>query len=513
MNTILRDPLCEPFGDPDCESEIKRLGEAGYRRNYFSNTKFNYETLNKKVFLIVGRRGAGKTALSHFLSFQDSIPNAIAIDVNEPAAFQQFMSKIASSAAHTREVAIPRLVKVWDYIIWSIVFRQLQDKDPSIKAACIFTSEDGQVSHFVSHLLKDLIKKFVKTDDNLSDELETLISNATIQEAKKAVLEFAKTTPVIVAFDTLESYALQDESMMRGTAALIQCVSEFTHNPLYHNIHIKLFVMAEIFPYLKEEVILNTLKFVRDEIYLHWNPKDLMRLVSWRLWNYLREIEHVEGQDINWDDHKAVLQAVWLPYFGKNLVNGSGLPEMSFPYILRHTQMRPRQLIVLCNQIARAAIRSDNFPEFTRENLIEGIVKGEEMLAEEVFNSYRSVYPNAARIADALSGIPMMFRGSELDRRAKITASHWANGDYSPNNFRQFVAALGIVGRVRKISKNQKIVEADFEYALHGRLPLIPDDRCVIHPMFYKRLNVNTEQRLIVYPFPDHQDFQELRYH
>jgi hypothetical protein len=502
----------EPFGAPDCESEIKRLGgEDEYRKDYFSNTKFNNDSLDKDVFLIVGRRGAGKTALSHFFSFQNRIHNAITIDIDEPAVFQQYISKVAAHAAQSREVAIPRLVKVWEYIIWSIIFHQLQDEDPRIKAACIFTDSEGGISHFISRLLKDFVKRTIKADENLSDDLENIVSNTSIKEAKKVVLELAKTRPIIIAFDTLENYSLQDESMMRSIAALIQFASGFTHNPIYANIHLKLFIMAEIFPYLKEEVVLNTLKFVKDEIYLHWKPKDLMRLVSWKFWRYLQSVGYLEDQHIDWDDHRSVMQAVWLPCFGQGLINGSGLGEMSFPYVLRHTQMRPRQLILLCNFIARASVQSGDFPKFSRDNLIEGISLGEERLAEEVFNSYQSVYPNAARIADALSGIPMMFPGSELDRRAKITASYWANGDYSLNNFRQFLAALGIVGRVRKISGNKKIIEADFEYALYGRLPLIPDDMCVIHPMFYRRLHVNTEQKLLVYPFPDHQDFRDLR--
>ena len=33
-------------------------------------------------------------------------------------------------------------------------------------------------------------------------------------------------------------------------------------------------------------------------------------------------------------------------------------------------------------------------------------------------NSYSSVYPGAARIAEALSGLPLIFKGNELDKRA-----------------------------------------------------------------------------------------------
>jgi len=94
---------------------------------------------------------------------------------------------------------------------------------------------------------------------------------------------------VIIALDTMENYAVRDEAMMRSMGALIQCASRFSRNYARHGIYLKVFIMAEIFPYLKEEVSLNPLKFIHDEIYLQWRPKDLMRLISWRYDRYLKE--------------------------------------------------------------------------------------------------------------------------------------------------------------------------------------------------------------------------------
>lgn len=501
----------EPFGEPDCESELKLLGSDEYSKYYFYHTPFNQEALNRKVFLIIGRRGSGKTALSQFFSFQKNTPNATAIDVDEPAAFQQVMTQIATSAAQSREVAIPRLVKIWEFVIWSILFRQFQNKDPRIKAACMFGNDAEKVSTFIRHVLKSLMSKFLKTDNSLADELEKLLSHETIKAAKAAVLELSKKNPVIVSIDTLENYDIKDESMMRATGALIQCASVFSREYAQYNIHLKLFIMAEIFPHLKEEIVLNTLKFVRNEVYLHWRPKDLMRLISWRFWRYLK-VSNVLGYNppngIDWDNHREVLVERWNPFFGEFLKNEDGVIEKTFPYVLRHTQMRPRQLIVLCNSIAQCAQDRGTFPHFKPEDIILGIKQGEDRLADEVFNSYSSVYPNAARIAEALSGMPLIFKGSELDKRAPQTASLWEDNEYSPYSFRQLLVELGIVGRVRQIDERQGMIEADFEYVSTNRLPLLVNDECVIHPMFYKKLNIKKTKNLCVYPFPDHEEFK-----
>ena len=175
----------EPFGEADCESELKVMGSSEYSKYYFDHTRFNREALSPKVFLIIGRRGAGKTALSQFFSFQHLMPNVTTIEVDEPAAFQQLMSKMAESAASTREVAIPRLVKIWEFVIWSTIFWQLQDKDARIKAAVFLTEQTNQVSTFIRQVLKFLVSKFLEPNNDLADELEDFISNERGSESEE----------------------------------------------------------------------------------------------------------------------------------------------------------------------------------------------------------------------------------------------------------------------------------------------------------------------------------------
>lgn len=507
----VRDSLgdLEPFGEADCESELKVMGSSEYSKYYFDHTRFNREALSPKVFLIIGRRGAGKTALSQFFSFQQLMPNVTTIEVDDPAAFQQLMSRLSDAAATTREVAIPRLVKIWEFVIWSTIFWELQDHDYRIKSACPFPQKSGKASAFMRHVLKTLVSNFLKGDD-VADELEDFINNESIERGKRAVLEAVKGKSVIIALDTMENYAVRDESMMRSMGALIQFASRFNRDYARRGIYLKVFIMAEIFPYLKEEVSLNPLKFIHDEIYLQWRPKDLMRLISWRYDRYLKENELniPTAVKVDWDNHHSVLKEKWEPYWGDRLQTRQGFIEGTFPFVLRHTQLRPRQLIVLCNSIAKHSQDRETFPRFGPESVIEGIRSSEQRLAEEVMNSYSSVYPGAARIAEALSGLPVMFKGNELDKRAPQTASQWPPGEYSSYAFRQFVSELGIVGRVRTVSEKTGIVEADFEYAGASRISLTVNDLCVIHPMFYRKLNIRMNRNLCVYPFPDHEEFR-----
>ncbi|HEY9877004.1 MAG TPA: hypothetical protein V6D29_01050, partial [Leptolyngbyaceae cyanobacterium] len=277
----------QPFGAPDCESDLAILGEDFYSKYYFYSTHFNHQALSPAAYLILGRRGSGKTALTKFFSFQKIIQNSIEIDIDEPAAFHEVISKIAEQDSLNRDLKIPQLVKVWEYVIWSAIFYQLRGKNFKINAACTLSGEEG-VSKIIRSLLQSLLSKYLGTDSGLSDELDRLLQSATFKEAKAAVLEISRKNPLIVAVDTLEKYSINDEKLMITIAALVEFAAVFCREYSAKKIYIKVFLMSEMFPYLTEDYISNTLKYVKNEIYLHWKPKDLMRMICWRLFQYLK---------------------------------------------------------------------------------------------------------------------------------------------------------------------------------------------------------------------------------
>jgi hypothetical protein len=150
--------LVRPFGEADCESEVKLMKEE-YRRYFFYSTRFNDLALDPTCFLIIGRRGAGKTALAQFFSFQARFPNTIAIDVDEPTAFEQVLQKMPNLAAQPREVAVPRISKIWELVVWCIIFRELQHEDSRIKAACLFGDHSGKLSGFIRKVLNSVLNR------------------------------------------------------------------------------------------------------------------------------------------------------------------------------------------------------------------------------------------------------------------------------------------------------------------------------------------------------------------
>ena len=105
-------------------------------------------------------------------------------------------------APHSREIAIPRIATIWHLVVWSVIFRELENYDPRIRAACIFGTREGKLSTFIRHTLKALLNRLIQSEDDLIDELEDIFADNRIRNGMAAVLEVAQKRPIIVAFDT-----------------------------------------------------------------------------------------------------------------------------------------------------------------------------------------------------------------------------------------------------------------------------------------------------------------------
>lgn len=504
-----------PFGENSCERE-KAILKDNYPKYYFENTHFGKKALARQTYLIIGRRGTGKSSLIEYFSFYNKRKQTRCIDINEPEIYQVVLEKVARVLQENSDFPMPKIRLLWEYVIWALIFKEYSKKEDIIRAADMLDYRDDNKttpSRIILKVIQSLVARFTGINKNeiegILDDIKEKISSEVFEKAKLSVIEYSRVQEAIIAIDSIEDYPVSNNAMMNSIASLIEFASEF--NVLYsqHGLHLKVFVSAEVYPHLLTSVISNPLKFVNDPLFLHWRPKDLLRFICWRWYMYLRDTKQIDPDiTVDFDKPQQMMEKLWTPYFGNMLTNGAGCEEPSFPYILRHTQLRPRQLVIICNKLFNLSCDSDDRPHVTSETIREAISSVEFDLANEIINAYKKIYENADRILDALTGLPMVFKGKDLDRVARRTVSQWHNQDYSSYNFRAIVAELGIVGKIRHFDKRSGIIAADFEFCQRGRLSITETDDCVFHPLFFKKFNVQKIfPNAIVYPFPDHPDY------
>lgn len=507
--------LENPFGENSCEIE-KEVFQENYKKYYFINTGFSKKAIAKETYLIVGRRGVGKSSLIEYFSFHDPKNKTKCIEVNEPEVYQEVLQDVAKLLEKNFDFSTNKIKVLWEYLIWVLLFKEYKDKSSLIKAAYLLAYDEDEktsASVIILSLIKAVISKFTGIH---KDDLEEIlggvskkISSETFKKAKEELIRFSKKEPCIVAVDSIEDYPVNNEAIMYTISALIEYASDFNIKHRNDGLHLKIFVTSEIFPHLILKFIANPSKHVRGPLHLQWRPKELLKLICWRWYHYLKENDQVKDLTIDWSDHKQIQEKLWYPFFGSEIVNIRGVKEPTFPYLLRHTQLRPRQLVIICNKLFNASRDNKFSPTNNVAHLSSCIKEAEQMLAIEVINSYKKIYGNIANILDALTGLPVMFKGKELDRVANRTKSQWTDIEYSPYSFKAIVAELGIIGRVRSLDEKSGIISADFEFFQNSRLALTETDDCVFHPLFFELFKVQrSNSNFIIYPFPEGVDYE-----
>ena len=336
--------------------------------------------------------------------FREGFHDPVYIDVDEPVVYHDVLSEVAHHASDSREVAIPRLTRIWEYVVWLVIFDHLKQHSPEITAATNAVARPRSVSHLIRQLLEWLLEMVRGVHESEADRrIQQLLESEIFANAQKATVNFAHRRPIIMAMDTLERYDISNDGLMNAMAALVQTAAEFNRDYAESGIHLKVFMSGEVFPYLKEVVLQNPLKSVKSPVYLLWRPRDLLRLICWRFYRYLEPralLAEPSRESIDWSKPKSVMDRMWRPYFGWQLTNGRGLREHTFAYVLRHTQLRPRQLILMCNAIARRSLEAKRFPQLNEDDIREAVRDAESDLASEIINSFASVYPRVDSILD-----------------------------------------------------------------------------------------------------------------
>ncbi|MBC8173187.1 MAG: hypothetical protein H7X71_04700 [Chitinophagales bacterium] len=514
------DSLIQPFGEVSFEIEETKLG-ALWETYFFEHTNFVDEALDPETYLIIGRRGSGKSTLCEYFSHQNKIKNSRCLHVGKAESYHLELFNVAKKLDCTSELATQKLAEIWEYSLWQLIFKELTKTNPEFKAMLETSTDNYKQNATPGNIFKLILKgvlnkHLMTTGSEVVDSFGTKKTGKKLQTYIDKALAIFKKNPIILIVDSREQYDKNNDPEMWIISALVQSASNFNVKYAGRGMHIKVCVADEIFPYLEETFITNTLKYIRNPLYLYWRPKDLVRLICWRYFKYLKiynKINYTESQ-IDWDSFKDIYEKIWVPYFGEYIINRRGVKEKTLPYILRHTHLRPRQLIIICNRIAKIARQKKTFPVLKEEAIREGVLHAELELANELINSYKNIYPHGGDIISALEGMPMEFKGSELNKAAPRTASQWLPGEYNPYEFKKFLIELGVVGRKRdKTDDQSKIIQADFEFAMRGRVMVTEKDTCVIHPMFYSKLNINKTNPVdyCVYPFPEHPDFEVLK--
>lgn len=515
MDTATKEMLKEHFTPESPLGPISsdHIYDPDVMKYLFNTENRIYSDVLNKPSIIVGRRGAGKTAFLRSVKLDGKYQVIAEIKTHE--AFRYVATTIQRLS---REIHfIESIAEVWEAVIWGAIFLEL---------VRILDNEDADkivISKYLKHIG---LKKEGDSDDLIKLVVDALTANGRItwafiasilfkkltdtptfaqtKETAERILESKKMTAMVL-IDSMEDFSLEQADVSRALSGLLKCIGSFRDRNKWAAA--RFCIPSELW-YPFSDLSSNPLKDFKNRILIHWHAGELLVIAANKLAIYLEihEAEFYHQNRIanlnleNRDDCQRLFKLI-MPDF---VVNGLGKEEEPIAYILRHTQLLPRQLFTIINSI----VQKNNslggcLTNLTEQAVKEGVYESEKELTDEIFTAYRFSYPQAKNVCEkSIPYLPFTFSVGHLHH---IFNHHGkkASGYQEFSDYLRLFLEIGAVGRVMPDGKMDRYIIGEFEYTLPHKLVTSTDDVLCLHPSFCQvfRAIYPVEDKRVIYPY------------
>jgi hypothetical protein len=265
----------------------------------------------------------------------------------------------------------------------------------------------------------------------------------------------------------------------------------------HSSLDVKLCLPAEIYQELKGKIFRADKDFHQNQ-YLYWTPTELMHLAATRLRVFF-QLHDSESFDLVKDQRlseRSILRKFWNRFLPNQITNSLGTTEETFAYILRHTQLLPRQLLTVLNSIARRFSGDGGklfARQFTAQEIVQGIQDSEDSNAQAVLGMYTGMYPLISEVFERV--LPRLervfdygFLHKAYNTSAKLSMAKMSMGDF--HLFWRLLLSTGAIGVVDQDLASDTYSIGKFEFNSEHLLLISEKDKLCVHPMFSRIYNI-----------------------
>jgi energy-coupling factor transporter ATP-binding protein EcfA2 len=451
--------------------------------------------LNSELSLIIGRTGSGKTTL--LASVELLHPEATTIYLPPSDVFSDIVKHVTRLSEN---VVFPEQVsRMWDFIFWGVIFHYISVnyKDERVLEYCTNLNIPIKLSppFVVINSMLDTLEQLPPSDWPLPTKIAYIkMGTYSFLQIKQFCIDIlqAQNCRIFLLMDSLEDYKLNLPAHGVAVSGLLRILGEFNERK-DSNVILRCCLPAERYPAFSD-LSSNQLKDFRWGILLHWTAGELAHLSAARYMKYLEhynpDIYRKHFRRLRINDRKD-LNEFWNIVFPYPVINKFGTKETPIAYILRHTQLLPRHILLLMNEIISRSIKMDDGKVIGIDpiHIIAGISDKESFLVKQILTAYANPnFPLHEVTSNVLRELPTVFDWSDFDAVAGRLSKRF-NTDRT--EMMSKLSEIGAIGRVVDTT-DHRYVDGVFEYMLPSRLIFSERDRFCIHPLFTREFNANS---------------------
>lgn len=499
----------QPFGPIDTESLVNaHCAEAD---RLFDKTNLIYTQAGgpSRPAYIIGRKGAGKTAF--LLSSSGHRPETLRTSTiyselmatlrcyNEQRGplFVDQVSDIWSALFDQVAIAYgcrtasaddrPELQVMWDY---------LDPRDQDIPDAAMIAE---QFLASLQRRIKDLSLTGVREMiDGMSH------GGVTFGQARRAarVVLSARSEQVTLVMDNLEDLHSRLEELREALAGLFSCVGRLMQDTAEHRPYgVYICLPSELFAFIQEISANPEKDFRGNYLTIYWTAKELLHLAGSRLRLFLATqhlhelsdlVRRVPAAHPDARDPEVALLRATMP---ASVTGDLGVTEDPVAYVLRHTQLLPRHLLQILNQVYGSRQRQSVPWAVTPTAVVRGTHTAEELVVRGILAAHQQSYPWAGKVLGRLSDrLDICFKASELHQVFNRQGIRKLTGmDFG--ECLTMLIQLGVIGV--RIDRTGRYNQAEFQYTFDSTLNAHEESsELCFHPLFARFLHERSLSRL-----------------
>lgn len=486
------------FGDSLCKGT-----QEGALRYIYTECETFSEAIKPRHRIIMGRQGSGKSSLVKRIMLGTEYDFKIRCKKND--LIRWIGNSIPESLSS--EIPVDSYVDECNSFYWLLIFEKIQEHNSDQK-------EIGRFLSSVDSTDESILERWSSTNmasRNISISIAAGVisgfvrsNKSSFDKAKVEAISFLKGKKLVILIDSLEDYTFRTEHQQKVFAALLLSAVGFGGN---NSVVIKCFLPSESYTQL-ERYAVNWGKINQRITFLRWKPEELLVMLCKRLAFGLYRNGKSDYLDLSELDSIDSALSFWKQYFPPRITNEAfdGIEEPTVHYILRHTQLTPRQSIQLCNSIVDEA--SETFPSeiIPVSKIRDGIEKCERQLCKEVFSTFKYIYPSAEDFcSENLQDLAASFRITSIKSDvyydiADIERYLPYKKDYEL--LKRMLFELGIVGVKNTVDSSLSSTYnfAQFEPNQDTRLNPNKNDDLLVHPMFIHKINFTRDKSVCSKP-------------
>lgn len=485
-----------PLG-PEVATEVPP--DASLRAYLYTEVPLHRLALSRRPSVIVGRRGSGKTSI-----LQGAVTaGADLIAVRNRRAFRSMRRLVRELERRQAPTFADDVADVWTIALWHVMIAHLVTPT----ASADLHVERATCRNYLGHLSNadnadDLIVAFIEraltafktTPLAPGDDIKSYFSRLqgadgttlnTAVAAAKTILGTKDHLPII-AVDSLDDIDKQLYEYRAEVAGLLRCAS-LNGQREYRLFSIRCCFPSEIAASNLELFCKNPARDFADAFYLRWHASEIIKIAAerYRVHLQLRAPSAYEaildGSGVDSTPHHDIALLRNLIGEESSFKNRKGQQEDPLAYLLRHTQLTPRHLLIILNKVLAGLIRRRQpSARATTRDLTAAVVESENTFRTESLSAFRPAWESVRHLLDlTLTYLPNRF---DDERLSAFVERHCRPLGIDKSEFLMTMGSMGVLGEWKRDTKRYHVAEFTYTHPVDGKA--VNAEILCIHPIF-----------------------------